>query len=265
MNYAIDGGETGKSRLNVLGQAMNEYSVNALRKAGIRTGFKCLDAGCGGGMMTYEMANLVGVSGQVTGVDFDEEIIKLNKRELSDLQIQHISFQHTDIQTFNVEDEFDLIFARYLLSHLSNTKNVLSILVKALRPGGIILVEDVQFSGHICEPASEAFDAYLKWYSRVVELRGGDAELGARLPEMFVEAGLSHIGVQIAQPIGLTGPPKQMSLLTLDKIKIALLESKLTDESEFAKVRSQLESITHDVHTLMSIPRTFQVWGRKKA
>lgn len=263
MNYVIDGGKEGKSRLNILGQAMNEYSVNALLKAGIAEGYKCLDAGCGGGMMTFEITSLVGDNGYVTAIDFDEDIIALNKSELKNLQIQNVSFFQTDILALNTVEEFDLIFARYLLSHLSNVNEALKILINALRPGGIILVEDVQFSGHICQPFSKEFETYIQWYTDVVDLRGGDAELGPKLPELFISAGLENIEVQIAQPIGLKGAAKQMSLLTLDKIKSALLAAEITDEIEFGKVRAELEKISNDDSTLMSIPRTFQVWGRK--
>ncbi|MBK7428877.1 MAG: class I SAM-dependent methyltransferase [Saprospiraceae bacterium] len=263
MIYVIDGGREGKARLNILGQAMNEYSINALLKAGIKTGLKCLDAGCGGGMMTYEMANLVGAEGYVTALDFDKDIIALNLKELEDLQIHNVNFFQTDIYALKSNEEFDLIFARYLLSHLNNVEEAFQILNKALRPGGIILVEDVQFSAHICTPFSEAFETYVRWYAEVVALRGGDAELGPKLPELFFSGGLKSIEVEIAQPVGLSGPAKQMSLLTLDKIKSALLDSKIADEIEFDKVRLELESITNDEKTLISIPRTFQVWGRK--
>jgi ubiquinone/menaquinone biosynthesis C-methylase UbiE len=264
MSYVIDGGREGKSRLNILGLAMNSFSVDALQKAGIKEGFKCLDAGCGGGMMTYEIAGLAGESGFVTAFDFDKEIIALNLQELNDLQIQNVNFFQSDVCALESEEEYDLIFARYLFSHLSKREEAFTILNKALRPGGIILLEDVQFSGHVCIPISKAFETYVRWYTEVVALRGGDAELGPKLPELFYSAGLENIEVQIAQPIGLRGPAKQMSLLTLDKIKSALLESKIADEIEFAKVRNELETITLDDKTLMSIPRTFQVWGRRK-
>ena len=43
-----------------------------LSRASISAGMRCVDLGCGGGAVTLEIAALVGLSGRVTGVDFDE-------------------------------------------------------------------------------------------------------------------------------------------------------------------------------------------------
>lgn len=261
--YVIDGGEQGKNRLNVLGRAMNEYSMDTLRKAGLSAGLSVLDAGCGGGSMTYSIAQTVGQTGHVTGIDYDGDIIELNRQELAASGIANITFRQADIYAFDEKEQYDIVFSRYLLSHLDNPAGVIAKLVDALKPGGILVVEDIQFSGHICYPANRAFDTYVQWYTALVSMTGGNAELGIQLPSLLKQAGLQDVQVQIAQPAGTGGPAKQMALLTLEKIKHALLEHHITTEAEFEAVRSELKIITGDTDTLLSIPRTFQALGQK--
>jgi 2-polyprenyl-3-methyl-5-hydroxy-6-metoxy-1,4-benzoquinol methylase len=142
--YVIDGGEQGKHRLNILGQAMNEYSMDALRKAGLSAGVSVLDAGCGGGTMTYYIAQNIGQTGHVTGIDYDGDIIELNRQELARIGVTNISFHQADIHDFNEKGQYDIVFSRYLLSHLHNPAAVIARLVDALKPGGMLVVEDIR-------------------------------------------------------------------------------------------------------------------------
>jgi len=62
-------------RLLALGTG-SRYRRDALRRAGLRPGMRCLDLGCGGGEVSFELASLAGVSGSVVGIDgfgFGEE------------------------------------------------------------------------------------------------------------------------------------------------------------------------------------------------
>ncbi len=263
MKYVIQGGESGKERLQILGQIMNPYSLSALIKAGIQEGFTCLDAGCGGGTMTYELSKLVGGNGFVKGFDFDPMIIELNHEELKSKDAKNIQFQIQDIYDFSEVGKYDLVFARYLLSHLDRPTDALGILLSALKPDGIILIEDVQFSGHICYPSHPAFDQYIKWYTTLISMKGANAELGCELPLLFKKFGVLNVHVNIAQPLGIDGVVKHLSIITLEKIKYALLDSGLTDEGNFHRVSEELAQISRDQHTLMSIARTYQVSGRK--
>lgn len=263
MSYVIQGGQEGKTRLSILGQAMNGYSINALLKAGLKQGSKCLDAGCGGGTMTYAMAEIAGHDGYVTAIDHDAEIIRLNNEELASRKVGNISFRHEEVYDLSEAVEYDIIFARFLLSHLSNPGLAISKMVSALKPGGWLVTEDVHFSGHFCYPPNKAFDTYLDWYARAVKFNGGDAEFGVKLYEHLSHAGLHDVQLEVAQPAGVTGPAKQMSLITLEKIRHSVLAASLATQEEFEKIDEELKAFTSEAHSIISMPRIFQVWGKK--
>jgi hypothetical protein len=66
-SYTITGGEQGKRRLDLLAEMMQPTTLRLLTDAGLRSGDRCLDLGCGGGNVVLDMAHIVGPDGSVTG------------------------------------------------------------------------------------------------------------------------------------------------------------------------------------------------------
>lgn len=147
MSYVIEGGREGKSRLGILAQAMNRYSMAALLRAGISEGDNCLDVGCGGGDMTYAIAEIIGRGGTVKGVDRDAAIIALNEEGLKEHNVPGVSFRAADVFDLEGLGIYDLVYSRFLLSHLAEPERALKVLYNVLKPGGRLVVEDLQFPG----------------------------------------------------------------------------------------------------------------------
>src|SRR5690606_40669652 len=116
----------------------------------------------------------------VTGIDYDAEIIRLNLEEMSS-NAGNITFRQGEIYDLEAVGEYDIVYTRFLLSHLTDPALAITKMIKALKPGGSLVTEDVHFSGHFCYPANEAIDAYVRWYTEAVAANGGDAEFGVKL------------------------------------------------------------------------------------
>ena len=87
---------------------------------------KCLDVGCGGGHVTLLMASMVGPEGKVTGTDTDEEIIELAQEDADAAKLDNVEFRQIDACTWQWHEEYDLAYARFLLSHLSEPERCLA-------------------------------------------------------------------------------------------------------------------------------------------
>jgi hypothetical protein len=61
-SYTIAGGELGKRRLDLLAEIMRPTTLRLLEEAGLSSGDRCLDLGCGGGSVVLDMARIVGWS-----------------------------------------------------------------------------------------------------------------------------------------------------------------------------------------------------------
>ena len=92
--------------------------------------------------MTLKMAALVGAEGNVVGVDRDRSILELARQE-ADQRGLPVTFRRLEAEELAEESAYDLVFARYLLSHLPRPQRALEAMVRAARPGGR-LVRQVQ-------------------------------------------------------------------------------------------------------------------------
>ena len=260
--YAIRGGKEGKRRLNLLARVMLPTTSQLLKTVGLRQGMECLDVGCGGGHVSLLMASMIGPAGKVVGTDTDKEIIELAKEDAEIAKKGNVEFREVD--ACQSHEDYDLVYARFLLSHLREPEKCLETMVEACRPGGTIVVEDVDFAGSFCYPIRAAYERYLELYQKVVAQRGGDPNIGPKLPGMLRRAGAKGIQLNVVQPTHLQGEGKLMASMTMERISGAVISEGLGTESEVQEIVNELNHAATDYETAMCLPRVFQVWGRSR-
>ncbi|HMB92747.1 MAG TPA: methyltransferase domain-containing protein, partial [Rhodothermales bacterium] len=216
-----------------------------------------------GGDMTFELARATGPTGRALGIDLDPTQIELARREAQQLSLANITFEVRDVTTWQPCDAFDLVYARFLLSHLTHPESLVAALHEHIRPAGVFIVEDIDFRGHFAEPPCPALSRYVELYTTSVQTRGGDANIGPRLPAMLREAGFEEVGMRLAHPASLEGGIKLLSCMTLEKIAEAVLEDGVTTKEELNETIRALYDFADDPETVLGGPRVFQVWGRK--
>jgi 2-polyprenyl-3-methyl-5-hydroxy-6-metoxy-1,4-benzoquinol methylase len=261
--YAIRGGKEGKIRLDLLARVMLPTSMELLDRAGLRTGMKCLDVGCGGGHVTISMARVVGPEGHVIGTDTDAEVLALAREDAEATKGINVKFEPLDACACAWHEEFDLAYARFVLSHLNEPENCLAAMLEACGPGGTIVIEDTDFAGSFCYPTCGAYQRYVELYQELVKRRGGDANIGPKLPAMLRRAGIEGVELNVIQPAHIRGEGKLMAPLTMSRISGALTAEGLATESEAQQILIELNQAAADSETVISLPRIFQVWGKR--
>jgi ubiquinone/menaquinone biosynthesis C-methylase UbiE len=239
-------------------------TLSFLDRAGLRNGMSCLDVGCGGGDVTFEIARLAGPAGRVVGLDIDPVKIELAQNEASELGLSWLEFRLADIAELNITSEFDLVYSRFLLTHLSDPASALSAMLRALKPGGIVVLEDIDFRAHFCHPESEAFTKYVALYTEVVRRNGGDANIGARLPELMAGSGGEKILLNVIQPAGMDEEVKSIAAITMENVADAMLKSGLSSAEELDRIVDELYALSRDNRVLMGFPRIVQVAGKRR-
>jgi 2-polyprenyl-3-methyl-5-hydroxy-6-metoxy-1,4-benzoquinol methylase len=64
------------------------------------------------------------------------------------------------------------VYCRFVLQHLNQPVDLLSRMWSAVRPGGVLVVEDADIDTFCCHPPNEAFDFFLRTYGQVLKRRG---------------------------------------------------------------------------------------------
>ena len=257
--YVIRGGIEGRERLRILSRVLHPTTSQLLKKAGVSTGMTCLDLGCGGGDVSFYLANLVGPEGRVTGIDKDETKIKIARSEVIDKGLSQVEFIADDIYDTETGSLFDVIYARFLLTHMQDPRAMLDLMYKRLQPGGIVILEDIDFRGHFSYPENRAFNRYVELYCAVSLKAKGDPYIGQRFPSLLKEAGFENVELNIVQPAGTVGEVKFIAAITMENIADAVIRSDLASRKEIDEVVAELYKIAEDDHTLISLPRIVQV------
>src|SRR6187455_1034212 len=94
--YVIRGGIDGRERLRLLARVLRPGTLSLFESVGVRPGMACLDLGCGGGDVAFELARLVGPGGRVLGVDLDPSQVEIATGEAAALGLAHCVFRQGD-------------------------------------------------------------------------------------------------------------------------------------------------------------------------
>ena len=259
--YIIRGGLPGRERLRVLSRVMQPATRALLERLGVGPGVTCLDVGCGGGDVAFDLASLVGPEGRVVATDIDPTILELARHEGEALRLDNITFQFADITKDQPEPEFDVVYARFLLTHLPHPEQALARMHRALRPGGILIVQDIDFRGYFSEPDSPAFWRYVDLHIRTMQRRGGDPNIGLRLPALLEAAGFEEVQMSLVQLAATRGEVKLITPITMENIADAVESEGLATREELERLTDELYKFAHTPGTIGCIPRVVEAWG----
>lgn len=262
-SYIIRGGDCGAERLHVVARVMRPGTLALLDRAGLTPGLEVLDLGCGSGDVTVEIARLASPTGRVVGIDMDEGVLR-HANSATDAAGAPVEWRQGRVEDLDQEAAFDIVYARFLLSHLADPVDVLRRMCRAVRPRGRVVVEDIDITAHAHWPSSAAFRRYVELYAATGRARGGDPNIGPRLPALMLDAGLEDVEVSISMPVSRVGEGKTVARLTLLNIADAAIAAGLTDREEVDGLLNELIRHENDPRSIQSTAQVFQVVGTRR-
>jgi len=263
--YVIRGGQLGYERLTVLARSWQPTTSALFDRVQLGPGMRCLDLGCGSGDVTFEMAERVGPDGSVTGVDMDMVKLGLARRAAATQGLLNVEFRQMNVYEFAESDAYDLVYARFVLQHLSRPVDVLRAMWAAVMVGGVLVVEDADFEGSFCDPPHNGFAFWVEAYQRVLERHGGDPLMGRKLHRYFTDAGIPEPSVGVVQNVHRTGEAKMLPHATVEATAEAIVAEGVATAEQLREALEGLAEFGADTHSLCGSPRVFQVWTRRAA
>ena len=110
--------------------------------AGIGPGMRVLDVGCGTGITTEALAELVGETGQVTGLDFSQERLTIAREQCSSNRVDYV--HHDILSPYYASEPYDAVWSRFFLEYFrKDQRHIVMNSVASLRPGGIACLADL--------------------------------------------------------------------------------------------------------------------------
>ena len=113
------------------------FSNEAMANLTLAPGIRVLDVGCGCGGSTLVLAERVGATGQVTGVDISVPMLARARERAAAARLRHAAFENADAQTHMFPPaSVDAVFSRFGVMFFADPTAAFANLRGAVRPGG---------------------------------------------------------------------------------------------------------------------------------
>jgi 2-polyprenyl-3-methyl-5-hydroxy-6-metoxy-1,4-benzoquinol methylase len=170
----------------------------------LREGIDVMDVGCGRGRALILMARTFPKS-RFTGYDFSEEAIADASAEAARQGLANTRFEAQDVAQIDEPARYDLVTAFDAIHDQAAPRKVLKAIARALRPGGIFLMQDIRTSSDVHNNIDHPLGTYIYTISclhcMTVSLALGGEGLGAawgeeKALELLAEAGFENVGIR---------------------------------------------------------------------
>lgn len=246
-----------RERIALVERYHDPLTAAALAAVGVVPGWRAWEVGAGGGSVARLLSELVGPAGSVLATDLDPGPV-------SALGLPNVrSLRHDLLSGPSLADDLDLVHARLVLLHLPRRREAVARMAVALRPGGALLLGDVDFADHAPLGAPEpSWCRMWDGFQTAVTGAGWDLSVGRRLPEMLEEAGLEGVeSLRMGGDVAGGSLRCRLQRATLQRLRPAILATGRCDAADLDAVGAMLL----DPARAFRAPEIWAAWARRRS
>jgi SAM-dependent methyltransferase len=264
--YALGSSEIETDRLRRQADELASDSAALLDRAGLAQGQRALDLGCGPRGVLDLMAERVGPVGRVVGIDADPKHIAAAREFVVEQRLDGVEVMEADARATGLPaGTFDVVHGRTLLITIPNPDEVVTEMVRLVRPRGwvVSLEPDTEYS--MCYPPNEAFDRIGQLFALAFSRNGADPALGRKVPELLRGGGLHDVGVNVRPQMFPPGHTRRTARLDLVRaMRSHIIEMGLAEGTELDELDRDAREHLNDPDTVAIFGFLFLAWGRKR-
>ena len=192
---------------------------------------------------------------KITCVDYSETQLAVARQNLAKYS-DRVTFVCQNARELDLPDSFDAVFICWALEHIPQPVEVLLAMKKHLVPGAKIWVTEVFNASFYSKPDLPALTKYYAAYNDLQRSMGGDPDVGAKLGNLFDQAGYREIelnlgGFQLDQRF----PDELKKIVDFWKNLMksgakAMVEAGVISEKETKEMESDLNLLAKDENAI---------------
>ena len=263
--YILGGTQTEQQRLVSQAKDYEPHVRSLLNKIEIRRGWRVVDIGCGPIGVLNLLSESVGPGGEVLGLEREPRFVEMARLEIANRGLKNVRIvQANALQTGLKKNSFDLVHERLVMVNVSARDALLAEMVSLARPGGTVVLEDIDNVTWLCEPAHPSWNVLLATFLAVYKAGGGDSFIGRRLPNYLRTVGLKNVQTTVhLEMIGLGQYRRTHLVSLLDSIREKVMAFGLLTDEELNDHRDALLKHLENPGTTVMEPLLVQAWGQK--
>jgi len=115
-----------------------KWRMDTMGRMNVQPGSKALDVCCGTADWTIALAEAVGPTGKVTGLDFSQNMLNVGLEKVKELGLEQVTLIHGNAMELPFPDNsFDYVTIGFGLRNVPDYLQVLKEMNRVLKPGGI--------------------------------------------------------------------------------------------------------------------------------
>lgn len=265
--YILGADESERLRLLAQCDIHRREAELLLEHINVPLGGRAIDIGCGPLGVLDLLRERVGPAGSVVGLDNERRMLAFAQRTVSERALTNVTLALGDaVATSLPADSSDLAHARLVFVNHAEPDAVVREMVRVVRPGGAVALQEVDWISWTCEPPHPAWDRLLTALVGAWRAARLDPFIGRRLAGILTRAGLRDVDIAAHSHLWRAGDPYQTLLLKFIGIfQDRILEHGLLSIDELSRLTAELSAHLAQPETFVIYALFFQAWGRKPA
>jgi ubiquinone/menaquinone biosynthesis C-methylase UbiE len=189
--YILGHSEQELARLERQAEIFSVETRDWLRRAGLKTGMRVLDVGCGVGDVSMIAAEMVGSTGSVVGIDNAASTLPIATARATRAGYDWLQFATANLFEFQPDQRFDAVIGRFILMHLPDPTAALTHLRSLVVDGAVLSFIEMDIGETAAVPPMPLLDKCVAWITETYRAVGAEPNMGRKLYGAFRAAGLA--------------------------------------------------------------------------
>src|SRR5262249_17948158 len=254
-------------RLSHQSQAFEPFTRQLFQQAGIITGMRVLDVGCGSGDLAFLAAELVGPSGEVIGADRAAAAVSRARARAQARDLDNVRFLEGDPTELPIDGPFDAVVGRFVLMYYPDPVDAVRKLAGYLLDGGLMVFQEFDITNCRSLPLAPTYERNVGWIKQALSATGARTQLGLELYSVFLAAGLRGPSMRMDALIGggsdspayeLVADVIRSLLPVMEKLKIAS-----ATEVDLSSLAQRMRDEVVASNGVVLSPGLIGAWSRK--
>lgn len=192
--YPFQSSDDERKRLIAQGGLVAPLTRRLFERAGVTAGMRVLDIGSGSGDVALLAAQLVGPTGDVTGIDRDPAQVEFAEQRAKAQGLANVRFVTGDFRELEIIPAVDAIVGRLVLMYAADPLDAIRRALRNLRSGGVVALQEsiIDYEGPVfIEPLDCLAARAAEWFRAGFKHAGVHSRMGMRLFALMRKAGLN--------------------------------------------------------------------------